>query len=108
MANNEEARVKLTNKQQNKLNSAAKDNTGTTLRITKKNFQDKELPHKLFLVKKTIKKSKLRNDFANNISTYIKISKAQLSKIILSGGCFGNMIANLDKKSTKRPCHYFS
>ena len=27
-----------------KLKSAAKNNTGTTIRITKKNFQDKELP----------------------------------------------------------------
>ena len=59
------------------------------------------MPHKLFLVKKTSKKSKLRNAFANNISTYIKISKAQLSKIIQLGGCFGNMIANLDKKALK-------
>ena len=59
------------------------------------------MPHKLFLVKKTSKKSKLRNAFANNISTYIKISKAQLSKIFQLGGCFGNMIANLDKKALK-------
>ena len=40
-----EARVKLTNGQLNNLKSAAKNKTGTTLRTTKKNFQDEELPH---------------------------------------------------------------
>ena len=49
MVSYEEARVKLTNTQLNKLKSAAKNKTGTTLRITKKNFQDEELPHELFL-----------------------------------------------------------
>ena len=39
MANYEEARVKPTNMQLNKLKSAAKNKTGTIL-ITKKNFQD--------------------------------------------------------------------
>ena len=36
MANYEKARVKLTNIQRNRLNSAAKSKTGITLRITKK------------------------------------------------------------------------
>ena len=49
MARYEEARVKLTNTQLNKLKSAAKDKNGTILSITKKNFQDEDLPHKLFL-----------------------------------------------------------
>ena len=49
MANYEEARVKLTNNQQNKLKSAAKNKTGTALRIKNKNFQDEELSHELFL-----------------------------------------------------------
>ena len=40
MANYKEARVKLTNTQLKKLKSSAKNNTGTTLRTTKKNFQD--------------------------------------------------------------------
>ena len=47
MANYEEARVKLTYMQVNKLKSAAKNKTGTALSITKKNFQ--ELLHELFL-----------------------------------------------------------
>ena len=38
MANYQEARVKLTNTQLNKLKSAAKNRTGTILRLNKKNF----------------------------------------------------------------------
>ena len=40
MANYKEVRVKLTNTQLNQLKSAAKNNTGTTLRLNKKNFED--------------------------------------------------------------------
>ena len=45
MANYQIARVKLTNTQLNKLASAAKNKTGTILRINKKKFEDEELPH---------------------------------------------------------------
>ena len=48
MVNYQEARVKLTNTQLNKLKSAVKTKTGTILRINKKNLQDEELPHELF------------------------------------------------------------
>ena len=62
MANYQEARVKLTNTQLNKLKLL------TLLRINKKNFEDKELPHESFL---TIRQTtKIRNAFANSISTY--------------------------------------
>ena len=39
MENYQEAKVKLTNTQLNKLNSAAKNKTGTILRINKENVQ---------------------------------------------------------------------
>ena len=52
MSINEEARVKLTNTQLNKLKSAAKGPIGTTLRINKKNFQDEEFPNELFLTRR--------------------------------------------------------
>ena len=39
MTNNGEARVKITKTQLNKVKSAAKNKTGTTLRITKKTFK---------------------------------------------------------------------
>ena len=69
MADYEEARVKLTNTQLNKLDSAAKNKTGTILGITKKNFQEEKLPHELFLTAR--QKTKIRNAFAN-----LKLSNA--------------------------------
>ena len=50
------------------------------LGIHKKGFQDKELPHEIFLT--TRPTTKVRNAFASNISADIKFSKAQRSKII--------------------------
>ena len=83
MANYQEARVKLTNTQLNKLKSAAKSKIGTILKMNKKNFEDEESPHELFLTTRlTIR---IRNDFAN-MSTGIKLSKAQISKILHSSG----------------------
>ena len=58
MANYEEIRVKLTNTQLKKLRFAVKNKTETILRITKKNFQDEELPHELFLTREKLKKKK--------------------------------------------------
>ena len=74
MVNYQEARFKLTNTQLNKLKSAAKNKTGTILRLHKENFENEELPHKLFLT--TRQTTKVRNAFANNMSTDIKLSKA--------------------------------
>ena len=49
MANYEEARIKLTkNTQLNELKSAVETKTGATLKTTKKNFQDEELPQNYF------------------------------------------------------------
>ena len=97
MANYQEAKVKLTNNQLNKLKSVAKSKTGTILRINEKYFQDEELSHELFLT--TRQTTKIRNAFANNMSTDIKLSKAQISKIIQSGGSFGSWLGNLGKKA---------
>ena len=93
MANYQEARVKLTNTQLSKLKSATKNKAGTILRLNKKNFEDGQLPNELFLT--TRQTSKIRNAFANNMSTDIKLSKAQISKIIKSGGSFDPLLANL-------------
>ena len=54
--------------------------------------KDKELPHELFLT--TRQTTKIRNTFANNMSTDKKLSKAQISKIIQSDGSFGSFLAN--------------
>ena len=50
MTNYQELTVKITNTQLIKWKSAAKDKTGALLRLNKKNFEDEELPHKLFLI----------------------------------------------------------
>ena len=92
-----ETKIFSRNTQLNKLKSAAKNKTGTILRINKKNFEDEELPHELFL---TIRQtSKVRNAFANNMSTDIKLSNAQIFKIIQSGGSFGSWLGNLGKRA---------
>ena len=49
MTNYQEARVKVTNTQLNKLKSAAKNKAGTILGLDKKNFEEEELIHELFL-----------------------------------------------------------
>ena len=97
MANYQEARLKLTNTQLNKLTSEAKNKTGTILTLHKKRFEDEELPHQLFLT--TRQTTKIRNAFANNLSTDIKLSKAQVSKIIQSGGSFSSWLGYLGKKA---------
>ena len=99
MTTYEEARAKLKKTQINKLKPAAKNKTGTALRITKKNFQDNELSHKLFLT--TRQKTKITNAFANSMSTGITLSKAQLSKIFQSGWSFGCWLGNLGKKTLR-------
>ena len=78
MANYQEARVKLTNTQLNKLKSAAKNKTETILRINKKNFQEEKLPHKLFLAARQT--TKIRNAFAKYMSTDTKLNKVQIIK----------------------------
>ena len=92
MANYQKVRVILTNTQLNKLKSAAKNKTGTTLRVNKKNLEDEELLHLT-----TRQTTKIKNTFAN-MSTDIKLSKAHLSKIIQSGRSFGSWLGNLGNK----------
>ena len=68
---------------------------GATLRINTKMFSAKNLPHELLLT--TRQTTKLRNAVQNNISTDIKLSKAQISKIIQSGGFLGKLLDPLIK-----------
>ena len=76
--------VKLTNTQLKKLKTAVENNTGRTLWMNLKMLDGNNLPHELLLT--TIEKTKLRNTFQKNMSTDIKLSRAQISKIIQSGG----------------------
>ena len=54
-------------------------------------FDGNGLPHELLLTTK--QKTKLRNAFNNNMSTGLKLSKAQISKIIQSGGFLGSLLS---------------
>ena len=51
-------------------------------------FNGNDLPYELLL---TARQKKLRNAFNNNVSTDLKLAKAQISKIIQSGG-FGPLM----------------
>ena len=79
--------VKLYNSQLNKLKSAIKNETDKILRLSSNmiNNSDDEtnFPHKLLLT--NIQVSNLREGFANHISTDIKLSKAQLTKMQKDG-----------------------
>ena len=77
------------NRYAKKLKTAAQNKTGTTLRMSLKMLDGNDLPHELLLT--TRQKTKLRNAFNNNISTDLKLSKAQISKIIQSGGFLGSL-----------------
>ena len=56
-------------------------------------FDGNDLPDELLL--KTRQRAKLRNAFNNNMSTDLKLSKAQISKIIQSGGFLGSLLSKL-------------
>ena len=85
--------VKLSDAQLKKLKDTVKNNTGTNVRISFKMFNRNNLSHELVLT--TRQKTKLINAFNNNMSTDIKLSKAQISKIIQSGGFLGSLLSKL-------------
>ena len=78
--------VKLSDTQLKKLKTVLKNKTWKTLRIGFKIFNENYLPHELLLT--TGQKTKLRNAFNNNMSTALKLSKAQISKIIQCRGFY--------------------
>ena len=84
---------KLTNVQLNKLKKAVKSNEGAILRLGIKNFNKDELPHELLLTNRL--NTKLRNAINNNLATDIKLSKAQIKKLIQSGEFLGKLLSKL-------------
>ena len=84
---------KLTNVQLNKLRKAVKSNEGATLRLGSKNFNKDEHLHELLLT--TRQNTKLRNVISNNLTTDIKLSKAQIKKLIQSEGFLGKLLSKL-------------
>ena len=63
------------------------------MRISLKMFNGNNLPDELLLT--TRQKTKLGNAFNNNMSTDSKLSKAQIFKIIQSGGFLGSLLSKI-------------
>ena len=87
--------AKLSNSQLNKLKRAVKNRQGTILRMDAKMLKANNLSRELLLT--TRQTTKQRDAIENNMSTDIKFSKAQISKIIQSGGFLGKLLDPLLK-----------
>ena len=89
--------VKLSNSQLNKLKSAIKNENNVVLRLSSNmvgiSGDNTNFPHELLLTNTQV--ANIRKVFANNLSTDIKFSKAQLSKMIQSGGFLGKLLGPL-------------
>ena len=90
--------VKLPNSQPNKVKSAIKNENKVVLRLSSNMIGDSKtnFPYKLLLTNRQV--SNLRKAFANHLSTDIKLSKTQLSKMIQSGGFSGRLLGSLLKR----------
>ena len=91
--------VKLLNSQLSNLKSAIKNETELVLRLSSNmvgNFNDEMIfPHKLILT--NIPVASLHKYFVNHLSTDIKLSKLQLSKMMQSGEYLGKIFGPLLK-----------
>ena len=89
--------VKLSNSQLNKFKTAIKNENEVVLRLSTNMIGDNKtnFPHNLLLTNRQV--SNLRKAFANHLSTDIKLSKTQLSKMIQSGGFLGRLLGPLLK-----------
>ena len=62
-------------------------------------FDGNDLTHELLLI--TRHRTKLQNEFNNNLSTDVKLSKAQIFKIIQSGWFLGLLLTKLENPLMK-------
>ena len=79
--------VKLSNSKLNKLKPAIKNETDVILRLSSNMIENSgdeaNFPHKLLLTNRQV--ANLRQAFAKHTSTDIKLSKAQLTKLLKDG-----------------------
>ena len=91
--------TKLSYSQLNKLKSAIRNENEVVIRLSPNMIGESNdqtnFPHELLLTDKQV--SSIRKAFANNSSVHIKFSKAQLSKMIQSGGFLGKLLGSLLK-----------
>ena len=96
--------AKLSNSQLNKLKSAIKSKREVVFKVSSNMIgnsgDETNFPHKLLLTNRQV--SNLRKASENNLSTDIKLSNTQLSKMIQSGGFLGTFLGPLLK--TGLPC----
>ena len=89
--------VKLSNSQLSQLKSAIKSKNDVVLRLSSNivgNSNDNTyFPHELLLTNRQVEN--IRKAFANHLSIDIKLSKAQLSKMIQSGRFLGRLLGPL-------------
>ena len=85
------------NSQLNKLKSAIKNKTEVVLRFSANMIGDNKtnFPHKLLLTNRQV--ANLLKAFANYLSTDVKLSKIQLSKMMQSGEFLGRLLGPLLK-----------
>ena len=91
--------VKLSNSQLNKLKSAIKNEAEVGLRLSSNMIGDSDdkinFPHELLLTNRQV--ANLRKAFANYLSTDIKLSETQISKMIQSEEFLGRLLGPLLK-----------
>ena len=91
--------TKLSNSQFNKLKSVIKNETDVVIRLSPNMIGDSNdrgnFPNELLLTNRQV--SSFRKAFTNNSSADIKFSKAQLSKMIQSGGFLDKLLDPLLK-----------
>ena len=89
--------VKLSNSPLNKLKPTIKNETEVVLRLSSNTIGNSEnsFPHEFLLTNRQV--ANLRNAFANYLSTDIKLSKTQLSKMMQAGGFLGKLFGSLLK-----------
>ena len=93
MVQHSKVNVKLSDRRLRLLKTAVENKVGTTLRMSLKMLNENDLPHESLLTAR--QKTKLRNAFNNNMSIDLKLSKAQISKIIQSGRFLGSLLSKL-------------
>ena len=91
--------VKLSNSQLSKLKSAIKNGNDVVLRLSSNmvgnSNENTNFPHELLLTNRQV--GNICKAFANHLSTDIKLSKTQLSKMIQSRGFLGRLLGPLLK-----------
>ena len=91
--------VKLSYQRLNQLKKTVKNQAGVALKMKFKMFHANNLPHELLLTARQT--TRLRNEFENNMSSNIKLSKAEISKVTQSAELWGSLSSKLIGPSMK-------